>query len=440
MRTHPGAYQVIGLPARLPAPALDQLSFLFGSLSDSQVRCVLRLDGRLDAGRLQRAFRLSLDAEPVVGCRFVRHRGRFVWERRADLDALSLCQTVMCEDSEAHERALQRFLLAPLDVTAGPAGTACLLRADTDTLVVKLHHFAADGLGMLQFLMVLAAIYRELNVNPAYQPHPNLASRGQGQVLRQVGPGGLLLALRSIRLPSRAASWRPIATGGDCSGRTFALRRVDPERVRALRAWGHAQAVSVNDILLAALYRALFVTLGASPGRPLTVGVPIDLRRYLAPGQPLPVCNLSNSADVAITLAPGAPFDDTLRRVHAAMQALKSTGRGLALAVLAELLAVPGFALARTAMEQLVRRIAPTGSATPFFSNVGVIDERLVDFGELAVVDAYGLGTVSFPPGLLITVSTFREVMTVAIGFCDRATDPGLVERLLDRLVGELPA
>lgn len=87
----------------------------------------------------------------------------------------------------------------------------------------------------------------------------------------------------------------------------------------------------------------------------------------------------------------------------------------------------------------MVGRIKPTDSAAPFFSNVGIIDERLVDFGGLAVVDAYGLGTVSFPPGLLVTVSTFREVLTVAIGFCDTATDRGLVERLLDRLVGELP-
>jgi NRPS condensation-like uncharacterized protein len=427
------------IPVRLPAPALDQLSFLFGPLSDSQVRCVLCLDGRLDAQRLQRALRLSLDAEPVVGCRFVQQRGRFAWERRADLNCLPLCEIVVCPDPQLRERELQRFLVAPMDISAGPAVAACLLRADTDTLVVKLHHFAADGLGMLRFLMVLATIYRELSVHPSYQPSPNLAGRGQEQVLRRAGFLSLLAALGSTRLPARTASWGPIATEGERSGRAFALRRVGSEQVRALRAWGHAQHVSVNDLLLAALYQALYATIGATPGHPLIVGVPIDLRRYLAPSQILPVCNLSNSADVAITYRPGATFDDTLQRVHAAMRVLKSSGQGLTLAVLAELLAVPGFTLARTALEQIVRRLAPTGSAKPFLSNIGIIDERLVDFGELTVVDAYGLGPVSFPPGLLITVSTFREVMTVAIGFCDTATDRRLVERLLDQLVGRLP-
>ena len=429
-----------GIPAHLPAPALDQLAALFGPLSDSQLRCVLRFDGRLDAERLQRAFRLSLDAEPVVGCRFVRSHGRCVWERRAELDTLPLCPVAACPDTTAFEHALHQFLVAPLDITAGPAAAACLLRGESDTLVVKLHHFAADGLGMLRFMMVLAAIYRALAADSGYRPRPNLASRGQGQVLRRVGPAGLLLALGATRLPTRTASWGPVANNATRAGRTFALRRVPPERTRALRSWCHAHHVSVNDVLLAALYRALVATLGAATGRPLRVGVPIDLRRYLPPGALPPVCNLSTSADVAITVDPCAPFVDTLRQVHPAMRALKATGRGLTLAVLAELLAVPGFALARTALEQLVRGLAPTGSAAPFCSNVGVIDERLVDFGERTVVDTYGIGTVSFPPGLLITVSTFREVLTLAVGFCSTATDPQLIAGLLDRLVGELPA
>jgi NRPS condensation-like uncharacterized protein len=401
---------------------------------------VLGLDGRLDARRLSRAFRLSLDAEPVLGCRFVQQRGRCLWERLTDLDRLPLCQAIECADTQGLDRELQRFLLAPLDPIAGPAAAALLLRAERDTLVVKLHHLAADGGGLLQFLRVLATIYRELGANPAYRPEPNLADRGQGQVLRRVGLAGILRALASTWHTARVAGWDPIATGDDRSSRTFAMRQLGPERVRALRAWGRAQGVSVNDLLLAALYEAMFATVHGPVGRALTIGVPIDLRRYLAPGAALPVCNLSNSADVTLVREEGDTFADTLAQAHAAMQAMKSTPRGLALAVMAEVVAWPGLALARTALEQLVRRIAPTESAKPFLSNVGIIDERLVDFGELAVVDAYGLGTVSYPPGLLITASTFREVMTIAIGFCDSATDPTLVERLLDHMVGELPA
>lgn len=402
------------------------------------MRCVLRLDGQLDGRRLARAFRLSLDAEPVVGCRFVRHRGRFSWERRADLDLLPLCLTLPCPDPQTHERELQRFIVAPMDITAGPAATARLLRGEADTLVVKLHHFAADGFGLLRFLMVLATTYRELAADPGYRPRPNLGERGLGPVLRRVGPLGMLIALGSLRPPPRAASWGPIATGASYAGRAFAMRRLGPERVRALRAWGHAHQVSVNDLLLTALYSALAATIGAAPGRPLTVGVPVDLRRHLAPGQSPPVCNLSNSANVTINYRPGASFDEILRQVHPAMRSLKTTGRGLALAALAEALAIPGFALARTAFEQMLRRIAPLGSAAPFLSNVGVIDAGLVDFGHVMVTDAYGLGSVSLPPGLLLTASTFRETMTLAIGYCATATEGRLVERVLDRLAEEL--
>lgn len=432
MQTHP-------IPQRLPAPALDQLALLFRPLSDGQIRCVLQLDGHLDAERLARAFRLSLDAEPVLGSRFVRHRGRCTWARRADLDALPLCEKIVCADAQAQEVALGRFLVAPLDPLAGPAAQARLLRGDTDTLVVKLHHLAADGIGLLQFVIVLAGIYRELGSSPGYRPRPNLASRGQGRVLRRFGPAGLLGALGRSGGAARPGGWGPIATSDDRSGPGFALRRLGPERVRALRAWGRAHGVSVNDLLLAALYEALFATLGAPSGRQLTVGVPIDLRRYLPPGQPPPVCNLSASADVAIVREATDAFADTLGRVHEAMAALKASPRGLALAVLAEAIAWPHNALARTALEQVVRRIARTGEARPFFSNVGIIDAGLVEFGGRAVLDAYGLGTVSYPPGLLITASTFRESLTIASGFCAGATARELVERLLDRLVCALP-
>ncbi|HMQ30595.1 MAG TPA: hypothetical protein PKD53_07685 [Chloroflexaceae bacterium] len=428
----------ITAPQRLPATALDQLAFLFRSLSDGQIRCVLRFDGRLDAARLERAMRLSLDAEPVLGCRFVQRRGRCVWERHPDLDRLRLCQVVA--SGEPLDAALEEFLVAPLEPATGPVVAACLLRGEADTLAIKLHHFAADGIGLLQYLMTLAAIYRELGANPDYRPRPNLAGRGQGQVLRRVGLLGIVAALRHTRPPARQAPWGPIAAGGERSGRRFALRRLGPERVRALRAWGRAHGVSVNDLLLAALYEALAATVGAPLGRPLTIGVPIDLRRYLPAGQALPVCNLSNSADVAVVRAAGSGFAATLRQVHAGMRAIKTTGRGLNLAVLAELLALPALAPARAALEGMLGRLAPTAGVSPFFSNVGVIDERLVNFGERAVIAAYGLGPVSFAPGLLVTASTFRETLTLAVGFCDTATDPRLVERILDRLVDELPA
>ena len=429
-----------GIPARLPAPALDQIAFLFHTFSDGQLRSVLSLDGQLDAERLKRAIRLTLDAEPILGCRFVQQRRRPYWERRNDLDRLPLCPIIGCANPHILEGELWRCMVTPMDATRDPIVEACLLRAERDTLVIKIHHSVADGIGVLRYMTILAAIYRELSVNPDYQPRPNLDSRGQGQVIKRVGWLGMLAALRHTQLPAVKPSWGPIATGNDLSGRAFALRRIGPERLRALKAFGHAHGVTMNDILLAAFYRALFDTLDSPVGRSYLVGVPADLRRYLPRDQTVPVCNLVNSAQVAIIRETSTTFDDTLRSVHAAMQAMKSTYPGLTWAVMSELMVLPSFAVANAAVQRLIKRTQPTGSAGPFLSNIGVIDERLLDFGGIEVADAYGLGTVSLPPGLLLAVSTFREIMTLAIGFCNTATDCQLVERFLDRLVGELPA
>ena len=58
-------------PAFLPAPMWDQMQYLIRKVSDQQIRAVIQFDGNVDQEVLRKAVRLSLDVEPVLGCRFV---------------------------------------------------------------------------------------------------------------------------------------------------------------------------------------------------------------------------------------------------------------------------------------------------------------------------------------------------------------------------------
>ncbi len=68
-------------PARYPALTLDRMLHLARHLHDGQSRYLITFSARLDTERIARAFELSLDAEPVLGCRFVDHPWRPYWER-----------------------------------------------------------------------------------------------------------------------------------------------------------------------------------------------------------------------------------------------------------------------------------------------------------------------------------------------------------------------
>jgi NRPS condensation-like uncharacterized protein len=219
----------------------------------------------------------------------------------------------------------------------------------------------------------------------------------------------------------------------------FAMRRVGPERLAALRAYGRARDATMNDVLVTALYRSLFALVNPAPGEPCLITMPVNLRRYLRNGDALPVCNLSSVIQFVLSYEREIAFDATLARVRAAMQAAKSSHAGISSALLWELLLLPGFAVTESVLNRVLARVRASGATSLFFSNVGVMDAAQVDFGDVQVADAFGLGIVPFPPALTLVASTFRDTLTLTIGYCRTAFESQMIERFLDLFVGELP-
>lgn len=432
MNTRRNARQAI--PNRFPATVQDQFNYIARLWHDGQIRCVVQLDGRVNAGRMARAVRLTLDAEPVLGCRLVEHGWRPYWERRPDLDGLPLCSV---EAQDAAETGMWRFLTEPVDPRRGPLVHTRLFRGETDTLCIKLDHGGGDGAGAMQSLGLLAATYRGLSADPGYRPAVRVnGDRGQGQVFRRVGLLGLLRSLPGLRF-SKPAQRLP-AYGTDRSGRVIALRRVDAARLEAMRAYGRARRAKFNDLLVTAFYRALFARVDPRRGEPCLLSLPVNLRRYLPPEQPMPVANLSGGNAYSLPYWPGESFDDTLERVVASSRNFKAALPGLAGAAMVALAFAPGFAAGRSLIHHVIGRAVVDGVMGPFLSNAGIIDEQFIDFG-VPVADAFGLGLISFPPNLNVAASTFRGILTLTSGYCPSAIAPQVVESFLDDIVTELP-
>ena len=142
---------------RYPAQPQDLLNYFGRSVANQQVNIVLRLDGSLDEERLRRAFRLTFDAQPILGCRFVDGPDRPYWERRDDLDDIEPCAVVTCGDTDA---GLWRFVATPTDPRRDPLVRAVVARNGTDTLCIKMDHVAADAAAARQYLKLLAGDLR----------------------------------------------------------------------------------------------------------------------------------------------------------------------------------------------------------------------------------------------------------------------------------------
>ncbi len=415
----------------------DLANHLGRRVADQQIRCIVRLAGRVDLARLSRACRLAVEAEPILGCRLVVEADNPYWETRGDLDHIALCEAAQAEDPDA---ALSEFVATPIDASTDPLVLVRVFRPldAGDIVCVKVNHVSSDVGGTKEYLGLLAAIYRRLTDEPEYRLEPNLAgSRGQDQVFRRFASEDLRAAAR--QMSGIRPTWGFPAKSRDFLEPTFAFRRIGPIELSAIKAYGKTHGATVNDTLLAALFRALIAVFDPPADAALTIQVPIDLRRYLPGKRAEAVCNLSSMLYPTIRREDAASYETALASVVKAMGTLKSGNPGLGAALYLEQAFAPGLREVLRGLQKALSSADRT-KAHPMLSNFGVLEEQTLDFGDVDVVDATILGPILYPPGFLLGASTFRGALTLSVGYPANALDQGLVERVLDLVITELPA
>jgi NRPS condensation-like uncharacterized protein len=172
-----------------------------------------------------------------------------------------------------------------------------------------------------------------------------------------------------------------------------------------LLAFAHEHGVTLNDIVMAAYYSALWDIAQPTDGV-LSVACMVDLRRYLRSGKAPACSNLASMVHTECGRLDG--FMRTLDEVHSAMVRAKADAPGLSgLPLLAALRRV----LPHGVFERVVKRTVsyPEISVT----NLGVIPSEL-DFGTAPLVDAYVLTALKREPAMQLSFSTFRQTLTLS--------------------------
>jgi len=409
---------------------MDKFELLARNFHDGQNRFILTFDGRLDKDRITRAIRLGLDAEPVLGCRFVWHPWRPYWERSLDLDSFSPCSVVEARDLEAE---LGEFLDSPLDPLKGIQVGARLFRGAQDVLCIKLTHESADAAGDFDYIALVAKIYRELGTNPAYRPPVNLGRRGQSQVFQNVGFLSLLRACFHFSFPR--SRWRfPQSCGRPMGGRLL-MRHIGPEGLTRIKAYCREHQASLYDLMIAVYFRALCEVLDPPPDILLPIYVTVDLRRHLPLRRAEAICNLTGTFFPALRRKSRDTLEDTVAEVHRLMESSRSTCPWLRDVLLLE--AVPFSLLRRVAPREMRRRLA-SGRTIPFLANIGIIDAGRLDFGDINVKNLCPFGAVPKPPGFILSMSTSSGNLNIRTLFTYDSTGPHTGELLLDAFIRQL--
>jgi len=428
----------------LVAAPLDLTLHAIGYRSGEMViEMELAFAGRLDESLLSLAVDLLLDAEPVLGCRLVIDESQARWELVSTGSRRGLTLTSCVEEYEGTRRT-------GLDATANVQIAVCLWRCEEgDRLLVKMTHEVGDGVGLQLLASRLASIYTELCNDITYRPRPNAqAQRDFDQVLSRVpkrayprilwdfvrfmAPRWFPRATHRLLLPSDSVGpWAPV------------VKRVPARFFSHLSTYAKARGATLNDMFLAAAYRALASYGNWDGSSGLRISITVDLRRWCLPDRARSICNLSVAEYPFLIRNLGRDFEETLANVAALTRRRKKSRPGLASALLYDLFVKRGRD-ERTGSDDSKRLIekarnspGPWESLSCVLSNEGALDKLGLQFGSEAPVSMHILPPFLALPGMHLSFSSFHGAFTLAAVTPENGRS--VVEGFLDALIEELP-
>jgi NRPS condensation-like uncharacterized protein len=419
-----------------PVVAQDSVNYLIGKyLANSQISCILRLKGRINETILKQAVRLSLDVEPILGCRFIENDNNPIWELREDLDEIELCSVI---ETEAVDVELQKFIGTRYEFASDCQVKVRILRTESDTICVKINHACSDAGGLKQYLNLLASIYDLLFEGQQYIVQPrSFYSRGQDQILRNPNIANISGELGKTGVnPSQPTVAFPCNLGEN-KEQAFILKKM--YSVDNIADYARKNDATVNDVLLSAFNRTLS-KIAEIENKTISVYLTMDLRRYLTDRKIEAIYNLSAMLPVMISHDSTESFDATLSKLVIETRKLKSNNSGIKSAYLLEMAhAKLSFKDASFRFQQRRKQTSMTKLCIPTFSNAGIITKETMKFGLLEVAECYIVGPAAFSPNFGMVASTYENTMTLAVNFFQSTMQKETIEQFIDAMLNELP-
>jgi NRPS condensation-like uncharacterized protein len=407
---------------------LMQLLYAETGFNDHMLHCEMRMSSRIDEKTLRRATELALASFPILATRFTGRPKAEAWESISGAELERAFATVEDEENFETERTFR------IREKEGPQLRVGLLRGERSALAVTINHMITDGAGLKDFMYFLCETYNRLRTEPEYMPPLVDGYRGIRDVTRGFGTWAKLRALLGRGGGSNRPGGVAFPLTKEGEARPFiATRTIGREKTSELKAYCAARGATLNDAVLAAYYRALLRSIGASASGRLEVPVMVDMRRYLPSRELTALRNLSSTATTRLGIREDESFEESLLKAKAKMDEFKGRAIGLGGFVKISMLSsLKSKALA----EELLRR----GLRNPLvcMTNIGELDSKRLRLDGSRVVSAYACGSIKYKPHFQMALSGFEGTITLSSNLYGDEEDKRRVEAFLAEVELEL--
>ncbi|MBO8424162.1 MAG: hypothetical protein IAB16_04015, partial [Firmicutes bacterium] len=304
-----------------------------------------------------------------------------------------------------------------------------------DVLATVCNHMCFDGPDLKYFNSKVAETYTEYKKSGKLAPDIKSGTRSAEQVYSAMNEEDYKHAKSLYKNVSTVENKHtfPFAENDGTERSRLVLRKLDKASFLAMKARGKAQGATINDIILAAYFRALFKATKAES--PLTVPCMYDLRKYIG-GSTAGLTNLIGFMPCTLSPDYGKDMEETVEKVKEALLPAKNdrfTG----------LYSLPLLKLAYTIFPHCISEIAiGLGYTNPYIgmSNIGIIKPEECAFDGMLPSDAFYSGAIKFKPYMQLAFTTFMNEITFTIGIRGNDKDAKIFYDFIGDVIAEIKA
>ncbi len=218
----------------------------------------------------------------------------------------------------------------------------------------------------------------------------------------------------------------------------YIIKHIEREKVTHLVEYAKQYNATINDVLLAAIFRALSKTGEWQPGEALRILMTIDLRRYVPDRNKLSVANFSSMEMITYGTDIERDFAAILQHVVTMMRKRKSSWLGLNsfMVCIPLLTALPAEILNRYYRKGVYYLIDKSNTCDSV-TNMGEIRKEQVDFGGYPT-NARLMATDYDLPSVLFGCSGYNGSLCLSTSPRFDSDNAALVDQFLALVVSEL--
>ncbi len=399
---------------RLTAELWDKMHYLFRDFNDRMVHVELTYDFVPEVEALKTVLICALEKAPVLHSRFVDKKISTYWEVMPyDID--DIFSVVHCEDIDS---AASEFLTGyiPPDAHA-QIKVALFVGEGKSKLCMIENHMCMDGGDLKYFLASFCDNYSKYVSQGISPVEFRTGSRSYDDVYSGFTKTESEVAKRLFRNINAKDDHKFPLTPDNIRDKSFiARKKFSPEVLAALKAKGKELGATINELLLACYFYSVYELADYNPKDKLMISNAIDLRRHMNDVSDKGFTNHTSWMQCAVEER-GRDIFETIKYVVRSSNKFKQD-KFMGLYGL-PLLNFGYNILPHAASEEIIK----IGYSNPLMamSNIGVLNPLQFSLCGNEPVDAFMTGAVKYKPFVLLTATTYKNVITLSM--CVRGND-----------------